>query len=240
MRRALVAALLAACLPAHADDADFDVTCTSCQADFEAVSEDLAAALGYKALGPAEASGVTGIAVYAFGSYSQVANQDAWRNLTGSDVEAIGIAGVTLRKGLPFGIDLGAFYTAVPGTGASLYGAEARYAILPGGVATPAVALRGTYTRSAGIDDFDYEAWGADVSVSKGFTLLTPYVGAGVVRATADPSGAPPAAGLSETQTDATRIFAGVRLALGLFDIVPEYERVGSSNNYNLALGLSF
>ena len=41
------------------------------------------------------------------------------------------------------GLEIGAFYSAIPGTGAKLLGGEVRYAILEGGVASPAVAIRG-------------------------------------------------------------------------------------------------
>jgi hypothetical protein len=244
MRRILPAAVfLAFAAPSHAGTPEFDISCAVgasipvCQDAFAGVMEDVSAALNYKALGPAEASGITGIALYAVGSYVPTQNKADWRLLTGKDVDQVGMAGVSVRKGLPFDIDVGAFYTAVPGSGASLYGAELRYAILAGGVASPALAVRGTYTRSAGIDDFDYSAWSADASISKGFTLLTPYVGAGVVRSTADPDAS---TGLQRVKTNGTRVFAGLRIGLGFFDIVPEYEHIGGNNAYNLALGFSF
>jgi hypothetical protein len=240
MRRLLVAASLVASVPAFASGADFTVTCASCQSAFEGVVEDASAALNYKAVGPAEASGVTGFAIDAVGTYVPVKNKDDWKSLTGSDVKAVGMAGITVRKGLPFDFDVGGFYTAIPGASASLYGGELRYAILAGGVATPALAVRASYVRTGGIDDFDYSAWGADVSVSKGFTVFTPYAGVGVLRAIADPGGAPPAAGLSKVKRRGIRAYGGVRIGLGFFDIIPEYEHIGANNVYNLALGVSF
>ncbi len=99
--------------------------------------------------------------------------------------------------------------------------------------------MRGTYTRSAGIDDFDYKAWSADVSLSKGFAILTPYVGAGIVRATVDPRGQLDAT-LDRVKKNGSRVFAGLRIGLAIFDIVPEYEHIGSNNTFNLALGFSF
>lgn len=246
MRRFLICAALLGGFTSSvpAADADFEFECNDApqgcaalQRDFERVVEDLAAALNYKALGPAEASGITGIGVAAIGSYTEVENKQAWRNLTGTEVDAIGMAGGVVRKGLPFNIDLGAFYAGVPGASAGLLGAEVRYAILPGGVAAPALAVRGTYTVTTGVDDFDYAAWSADVSVSKGFALMTPYIGAGYVSATADPKGN---GGLQKHTTENEKIFAGLRLGLGLLDITPEYERVGERNVYSLLVGLSF
>jgi len=244
MRHLLLAVVLASMASSvSAYDADFSLACRdtgpgpACQPDFRSVSEDITAALNYKALGPSEATGITGIGVGAIVSYMNVDDKDAWHNVTGEDVDAIGMAGVVVRKGLPLGLDVGGFYSSVPGTGASLYGGELRWAILEGGVAEPALAVRGTYTRSAGIDDFDYEAYGLDVSVSKGFTIFTPYVGYGYIWSEADPHGN---FGLEKEEVETGRFFAGLRMGLGLLDITPEYESIDGRNVYNLLLGLSF
>ena len=244
MRREILALGLLAFVPGVAVASDFDVDCTNCQAAFEGVVEDIGAALNYKALGPAEATGITGIGIGAFVNYTPVENEDAWSTLTnGENVDAVGMAGVVVTKGLPFGLDVGAFYTAIPGdSDVNAYGAELRYAILEGGVAEPALALRGAYTTTSGIDDFDYEAWSADVSLSKGFTFITPYIGAGYVWATATPSGAATKApaNLSEVDVDNERLFVGLRLSLGFLEMTPEYERLGDHNGYSLRFGLSF
>jgi hypothetical protein len=242
MRRWSALLLLSFCaMPAQADT-DFNIRCnTGCQAAFEGVIEDVAAALNYKALGPAEATGITGIGIGAFVNYTPTRNDGDWRTLTGTDVDFVGMAGVVATKGLPFGIDVGAFYTAVPDTSVKAYGAELRYAILEGGMASPALALRGAFARTSGIDDFDYDAYSVDVSLSKGFTFLTPYIGAGYVWAEADPQGdAAAVAGLSKAKVDEQRFFVGMRVSMLLLEITPEYERTGSNSAYNLRLGFSF
>jgi hypothetical protein len=224
-------------------DTEFEIECSvSCQAAFEGAVEDIAAALNYKALGPAEATGITGVGVGAFISYTPVENDGDWRTLTGANVDAVGMAGIVATKGLPFGFDVGAFYTAIPETSVKAYGAELRYAVLEGGVAEPALAVRGGYTTTSGIDDFDYEAYSADVSLSKGFVFLTPYIGAGYIWATATPKGdaAEPPVGLDEVDVDSERLFAGLRVSLGFLEMTPEYERIGDNNAYNLRVGLSF
>lgn len=243
MRRLLlVLALGCAATQASAFDADFSVDCSNnttrnCQRDFRSMAEDITAALNYKALGPAEATGLTGIGVAGIVSYVSVDDEKAWKNITGEDVDAIGMAGVAVRKGLPFDIDVGAFYASVPGSGASLYGGELRWALLAGGVAEPALAVRGSFTRLNGVDEFDYDSYGLDVSISKGFTIITPYAGFGYVWAEADPKGN---GGLQKEEVDAEKFFVGARLGLGLLDITPEYERTGGRDAYNLLLGLSF
>lgn len=245
MRHSLLIAAMLAFAPAAASASDFDIdnSCllngAACQAAFEGAVTDISAALSYKALGPAEATGLLGFGVGVYVNYTPVQNEQAWRTLTGSDVDAVGMAGISAHKGLPFGIDIGAFYSAVPSTDAKAYGAELRFAILEGGIAQPALAVRGAYTATSGIDDFDYESYSADVSLSKGFAMLTPYIGAGYVWATATPQGDFDTI-LDEVDVDNERFFVGMRITAVLLEITPEYERIGDNNAYNLRLGFSF
>jgi len=241
MRRILLALTLSlGAVPAFAGTPDFGVSCLipgSCQADFRAVTQDITAVAGYKALGPAEATGITGIGIGAYGAYSPTQNKQAWQNLTGSNVTGVGMAGIAVHKGLPFGLDVGATYAAVPGTSARLYGVELRYAILEGGVAEPALAVRAAYTGSTGIDDFKFSSTSVDASISKGFAIVTPYAGAGWVRGKADPNAS---TGLKEETVNKAKFFAGMRVSFVIFELTPEYERVGDNNSYNLRLGFSF
>jgi len=223
---------------AAASAADFNFEPTANQADFAVVAKDIVAVTSYKALGPAEAGGVTGFSVGAYGVYSPVDDKEAWRRLVGEKVDAVGMVGISARKGLPFGIDLGAMYSQVPGTDAKLYGGEVRWAVLPGGVATPALALRGTYVKLTGEDDLKADATTLDVSVSKGFLFVTPYAGAGYVWGTVNPSDRFPT--LSKVDVDKARFFGGVRLSLGFIEITPEYEKLGKNDVYNLRLSLGF
>lgn len=240
MRRILlVAALSLSAVPTFAGTPDFNVSCggPGCQADFRSITEDITAAAGYKALGPAEATGLTGFGIGANGAYSPTQHKDAWNNLTGTSVNGIGVAGLALHKGLPFGFDVGATYSAVPGTSARLYGVELRYAILEGGVAEPALAVRAAYTGSSGIDQFKFSTTSIDASISKGFAIVTPYAGAGWVRGKADPDAS---TGLTSETVNRAKFFAGMRVSFVIFELTPEYERVGDNNSYNLRLGFSF
>lgn len=219
---------------AQAQD-DFDILPGTTQADFRAISEDVSATLNYKALGPAEATGVIGFGIGAYAAYTPTENEDAWRRVTGSDVSAIGMAGVVVHKGLPFNLDIGAFYSVVPETDVNVYGAELRYAILEGGVASPALAVRGSHTRTSGSEDFEFSTTGIDAEVSKGFTVLTPYVGAGYQWSVSDPN----VLGLSKESFNQARVYAGLRLSLLFLELTPEIERNGDNTSYNLRLGFS-
>lgn len=142
---------------------DFHLAPTATQSNFSSVSKDIIAVTSYKALGPAEAGGVTGFSIGAYGAYSSTQSASAWQNVTGSKVDAIGVAGINARKGLPFGIDIGAVYARVPSTNASLYGGELRWAVLPGGAVSPAVAVRGSYMKLVGGDDLEADSKTLDV-----------------------------------------------------------------------------
>jgi hypothetical protein len=228
--------LLAVSIPAAA--VEFEIEPTATQAAFESVSEDLVATFNYKALQPAEATGITGFGLGVVASYVKVDDEQAWQNLTGEDIGEIGMVGLAAHKGLPFGFDVGGFYSVVPTTDAGIWGARLQWALWEGGVATPGLSLRGAYTSATGIDDFKFSTYSADVSLSKGIAFLTPYVGAGYVWGTVDPEAAVPQ--LSKVDVDATRVFAGLRLSALLFELTPEYERIGGRDAFNLRLGLSF
>ncbi len=217
---------------------DFSFTPAPQQPDFKSVSQDVIAVTSYKALGPAEAGGVTGFSVGVYGSYSATQDKSAWQRLVGEKVEAVGVAGLSARKGLPFDIDLGAMYSQVPGTDAKLFGGEVRWAPLPGGVATPAVAVRASYVKLTGEDDLKADSKTLDVSVSKGFVFVTPYAGLGYVWGTVDPSDNFPS--LSKVEVNKGRFFAGARVSLGFFEVTPEYEKLGKSDVFNLRLSLGF
>ncbi|HWP34328.1 MAG TPA: hypothetical protein VNM66_01900 [Thermodesulfobacteriota bacterium] len=149
-----------------------------------------------------------------------------------------------LTVGLPLGLDLGALYSAVPSSNIRLWGAEAKWALLRGNVALPAIAVRGSFTSLEGVDELDMTTRALDASISKGVGPLTPYVGAGRVWIVAEPKGtaaAPPPSGLglAEVHPAEDRLFAGFRLSLAFLSLVAEgsWSRVPA---YTLRLNLSF
>ena len=87
----LLAATCRALAASSVSAQDFSFVPNPVQADFASVSKDVIAVMSYKALGPAEAGGVTGFSVGAYGAYSSVQNEGAWRRLTGEEVDAVGV-----------------------------------------------------------------------------------------------------------------------------------------------------
>lgn len=244
MRRHILApALLALTLMPYATQAgdfDFDFGQGSLsQADFKSVAEDIAATFNSKSLAPAEAMGITGFGIGVFASYVKTDDSGAWQRLIGENVDEIGLVGIVAQKGLPFGIDVGASYSQVPGEDAKLFGAEIRYAFLEGGVATPGLGVRASYSKLSGVDEIDYDSFGMDLSISKGFGPLTPYAGVGYVWSKISVEDETADVALDNENVDEARVFIGLRLS-ALFGITPEYERVGDRNAYNVRLGFAF
>src|SRR4030067_257704 len=148
-------AVMAVCLvgppPASAAD-DIDQINQLIQADFLKLSEDLGAALSYKAVIPATPLGLTGFDLGVEGTATKLQNRDAWDRASSSTApDTLYVPRLHLHKGLPLGFDVGAFYTAVPGSNIKLWGAAGRYAIIGGGALTPALGLRGTYSKLSGV-----------------------------------------------------------------------------------------
>src|SRR5207237_2317028 len=111
---------------------------------------------------------------------SKIANKDALsRGVSGSVPSYLPVPTLRANKGLPLGFDVGLMYSKVPGSDISLWGGEARWAFIKGGIAAPAVGVRGTYTKLTGVDQLDMSTKGLDISASKAFAVFTPYIGVG-------------------------------------------------------------
>jgi hypothetical protein len=134
----------------------------------------------------------------------------------------VAVGRVGARKGLPAGFDLGASYGRALGGGVDVVSVDLQKALVEGGALSPALALRATGSRSLGGGPYSFRQVGVEALVSKGFTALTPYVGAGVVwsdgRLDRDDGG--------ETSSDFTRgfVYAGLTLNLLLPKITVEIE----------------
>lgn len=229
--------LFSAALPLASQANDFELISGptgGSQPDIRNIARDLTAGLSSKALSPAEATGLLGFGVGVYGTRTSTEQRAAWSESTADGLGSINAVGVTVAKGLPLDIDVAAHYAKVIGTDASVYGAELRYAILAGSTAVPALTTRIAYARTSGNDSFSFNTLSADVAVSKGFLMVTPYAGAGVVRGQID------ARGYDKESVTTGRVFIGARLSLGLIELTPEVERIGSNTSTSLRLGFSF
>lgn len=222
----VAAALVIAVSPVLAADINFGNNSLT-QGEFKDLSKEAGAALGYRNMAPAAPLGVTGFDIGGEVSALSI-DSNYWDKAFNNDAPSyLIIPKIRARKGLPFGIDVGVMYSYVPNSNIKLYGAELSKAILEGSAATPAVGVRATYTKLAGVDDLALQTYGIDASVSKGFVFITPYAGAGMMWINSEAKGQLKT--WSPTLTSETisvpRVFGGLKLSpLPLFAITAEAE----------------
>ena len=240
-RRILTAVLLCSAvlaLPARAATNLDALNNIGGQANFRLLSEDLGAGLSYKAIIPAASMGVTGFDIGVEASLIKLEHPAIFGNaVSGETTDTLVLPKAHVHKGLPLGFDVGAFYAAVPDSNIKLWGAELRYALVEGGPATPAVALRGSYSALQGVSQLKLTTTGVDVSVSKGFTLFTPYAGVGKVWVRSTPEAS---TGLMEEDFDLNKIFVGANLNLGVVNIAVEGDKTGDTTSYGIKFGWRF
>jgi len=233
-------ALLSSLFSSAASAANFEINNLQnlSQDEFRQLSEELGAALSYKPLEPAAALGITGFDLGVAASATELTNMPAVQKAVSNGTAYSTLPVPTLRatKGLPFNVDVGAMYARVPTSGINLYGAQIKWAILPGDVVLPAVALRGTFTRLNGVNQLGFETSSVDLSISKGFVLLTPYAGVGQVRSRSATDGLP----LAQVNLTQGKYFGGVNVNLGLSNIALEADSTGGIKTYSAKLGIRF
>jgi hypothetical protein len=239
LKVATVIAALGIASPCFASD-DINNLQALAQTQFKSLSQDLGAALSYKPVSPAEPLGLTGFDIGLELTGTELNHSDIWKKATtsNSSPSTLVVPKLHVIKGLPLNIDVGAIYTSIPSTNIKLYGGELRYAILGGSVATPAVAVRATYTKLGGVDQLDFTTKGLELSVSKGFTIFTPYAGIGEVWVDSTPKGT----GVTVTKESfqQTKYYAGANINLAVINIALEYDNTDSTNSYSVKLGWRF
>jgi hypothetical protein len=237
-RRFLAAALGGLLVAAPAAARDIDRIQTLTQPEFRLLSEDLGAALSYKPLTPTAPLGVTGFDIGVAATSTRLQHSDVFDKASGGDFGSrLTVPSVRINKGLPYGFDFGLMAAAGEGTDARLWGGEVRYALLEGGAVLPAIGLRGSYTRITGIDQFDLNTRGADISISKGFLFVTPYAGWGRVWTEATPRDV---SGLSRESFSLPKAFFGVNFNFGIINLAVETDRTGDARTWGAKVGWRF
>ncbi len=206
--------------PVEAKDVDIKIPSSLSRTDFKDFSEEIGLAISYLPTAPAEPLGLLG---WDLGVEITVIDidQGLWAKASiGDPPGTVLFPKLHVQKGLPFGIDVGVMYTKVPSSNIEVIGGELKWAIVSGNVAVPAIAIRGSYTQLLGVDNFDLETYGADISISKGFTFITPYAGYGQVWIKS-----------KETQVlnvdesfNTAKPFVGVKMSLALINFVFEAD----------------
>ena len=234
MKRILAASLLAAALPASAGELR---NLGSLGQDlFRLLSLDLGAALSYKGVTPATSLGPWGFDIGIELSATDVKHGDLFEAAGAGSTDTLFVPKLHINKGLMAGLDLGGFVAAAPDIDATLWGMDLRYAFVQDTLTTPAVAARISGTRTTDIGGLKVNTYGADLMVSKRLTLVTPYVGAGIVRVESKVS----AAGLSDETFNEGRFFGGVNVNFAVINLAFEAERLGDNTTLSAKLGWRF
>ena len=233
-KKMLAAAVLCAAVPAAA--ADLGGAGSLAQGEFRRLSEDLGAAFAYKGVTPATPLGITGFDIGLEVSTTSIERSQAFALAGAGGVSDIVIPKFHAHKGLWAGFDIGAFIGGATEIDATLLGAEVRYAVLDDGLTTPAVGLRLSGTRATGLGELRVGTIAFDVVVSKRFTALTPYAGAGTVRVQSKVNGSV----LAEESFNQGRVFAGLNLNLLTTNLALEAEKMGDNTSYSAKIGFRF
>jgi hypothetical protein len=248
MKRILFAVALL-CLTAVPAIAKTNVTLPASftQQDFKDLSTDLGLMISYMPLATAEPLGGAlpgfDIGIEAM-SASIDNNASYWTKISNvpgnSNVPStVYMPKLHVQVGLPIiPIDLGVVYGEAPSTNLKYYGYEVKWSILKGGVAMPAIAVRGAYTKLTGITDMDISTKSADVEISKGFAMFTPYAGYGMVRIDSKENST--ALTLQDESLTESKWYLGCKLTFfPLLNLVAEAD-FAKVNAYSLRLNLHF
>jgi hypothetical protein len=224
-------------LPTSGQAASLDSLQELGQANFLLLSENIAAAIHYKGVGPAEPLGIIGFDLGLELSSTEI-NEDLFNVASSGDFETseMLIPRLHVNKGLPFGLDVGAALSAIPSTDIKVLSGELRYALVSGGALTPAVGIRASHAILEGISSIDMTSSALEVTASKGFVMLTPYIGTGIVKSTVTPNNVE---GLTQVSFDQKKMFVGVTINLGVA-LTLEADQTGDYRTYSAKLGFRF
>lgn len=209
------------------------------QKNFKELSKEMGFGLSYFPMAPAEPLGITGFDVGVEVTAVDINETKSYWKDMGDFPGFLPVPKIHAQKGLPFGIDIGAVYSKAPGTNIQLLGGEVKWAFLKGTMATPAVAIRGSYTRLLGIDNLNLQTIGYDASISKGIAMFTPYAGMGQVVIESEPKNLPAGSLLDKETITETKYYVGVKTSLLLFTVTAEAD-FAEVPAYSLRVGMGF
>jgi hypothetical protein len=244
----IIALAFGAAAPVRAADNDIQLSSTLTREDFKSLTRQLGFAASYFPLAPAASLGILGFDAGVEATAVKISrNSSFWQRAVqdSNPPSYLVIPRLHVQKGLPFNLDIGASYAAVPSSDISLIGGEIKWAILSGGVVAPAVAVRISGTKLFGGSQVHLETYSVDLSISKGFLFLIPYAGIGqlLVNSRTDSAAIRLANGgvdFRETQ-NLTKGFVGLKIAPPVipFSLVAEAD-FSTVTAYSIRANFSF
>jgi hypothetical protein len=205
------------------------------QQQFRALSEDLGSALSYKAQTPAEPLGILGFDIGIAATSTKLAHSKDYANALEGESTLV-VPTIRANKGLPFGIDIGVAYAALPDSNIKYFGGELRYAFIEGNTVMPALAVRGTMSNLKGVDQLDLSTKGLELTISKGFLMATPYAGIGKVWVNSEAN----VPGFKSEDFSLNKAYVGLGFNMLLVNLNLEADKTGDATSYSAKLGIRF
>lgn len=222
--------------PLHAEDIDFGALA---QDQFDRLVRDVGTAFSYVPVRTPEHSGLTGFRVGVGVTAAEIPDDRTYANLAFEDNNApsyIFMPRLEAQKGLPFGLEASGYVSGDPDGNARLFAGSLGYSLMEGSAVTPALTLRAHGSQLFNVDDLDLRTYGGDLSISKGFTIFTPYAGYSLFNVEGKENAG---LGLNDVDTTEDRIFAGARLSAGWLTLTAQAD-VGEVNLYSLSGAFHF
>ena len=243
MKKWLLFFLLIWVTPATAADVSFQSGMT--QQLFQDFSKYAASVLVYRAVEPAAPLGITGFDIgVEVTATSLDSGKDYWKMaFKNQDAPSFIFAPkLHAQKGLPFDIDVGLVYSAIPSTNIQYIGGELKYTIYKGGILSPAIAVRGSYSQLMGVDQLDFKTYGLELTASKGFGVglkIIPYASVGPNWFNSSPKNLPFGLQLSNENFSMIRYAVGAQLQFMIVSITAEADYV-QVPSYTLRAGITW
>lgn len=226
-------------MPALAqNDISFDPAIT--QGEFEEFSRLAAQAIYHNPVEPARAGNLLRFDIGVAANAVPVDTEAAyWVNSVSDDFsisDHIAFPRLVVSKGISMAT-VSASYGKVPDSDIAVIGGALDVPIINGGLLSPTLAIRGSYSQLQGVDEFDLKTYGVELFLSKGFGPVTPYAAVGRMRSDAEGR-------ISDTVTlrdeaDSNRVTVGVRLSMLLPKIVVEATQ-GEELSYAAKVSFGF
>ncbi len=238
--------MVLAAAPLPAGDVSFDPSIT--QQEFRTFSRLIAQGIFPTPVNP---PGGTGLLSFDIGIAATGVNVDTgagyWQKAVGtagndfSVGNYVAVPRLVVTKGMgPAAFS--ASYAKVQKTGAAILGGSLDVPVVKGGVLSPALVLRGSYSRLQGIDVYKLNTYGLELLLGKGFGPVTPYGGIGRQRTNA--TGTIPATTRTPEivltdKSDINRYTLGVRISMLLPKITIEATQA-EKRSYSAKLSFGF
>lgn len=228
---------------AYAGDIGFDPDITA--DEFHEFASVLGQMLYHTPVDAARSESLLGFDIGVMATAIEI-DEDAewWTSSVDSDFSSNGYVfapRLVASKGIGFA-NVSASYGRVNDSDMDLIGAAVDIPILRGGLVSPTLAVRASYSTLRGIEELDLQTYGAEVFLSKSFGPLTPYGAVGMARTEA--TGKIPIVITGEPGTfemtdefDQERFTLGVRISLLVPKIVVEVTE-GDQRTYAAKVSL--